>query len=165
MDNIEGSRVSFAAFCSMHYANRHRRARCGIFQDLEWIHRIHELAILCLIPWIQEVVYLYMLIIVTCPNLSFCRGKLTFKCHWILSKFMEVATSIYLFLMSGMKFYLELSDYWAFSLVHAACKLQSGCENYSLTFVFIVNKASRTLLLSSPVQLVSVLVRLSVNNV
>ena len=30
--------------------------------------------------------------------------------------------------MSGMNFSLELSDYWAFSLVH-----------YSLTFVLIVN--------------------------
>ena len=38
---------------------------------------------------------------------------------------MEIATSIYLFLMSGMNFSLELSDYWAFSLVHAASKLQS----------------------------------------
>ena len=38
---------------------------------------------------------------------------------------MEIATSIYLFLMSGMNFSLELSDYWAFSLVHAACKLHS----------------------------------------
>ena len=31
-------------------------------QDGRRIHLIHELAILCLIPWIQEVMYLYMLI-------------------------------------------------------------------------------------------------------
>ena len=56
---------------------------------------------------------------------------------------MEKATSIYLFLISGMNFSLELSDYWAFSLMHAACKLQSvGCENYRLAFVFIVIKAN-----------------------
>ena len=94
----------------------------------------------------QEVMFLYMLIIVTCLIVSFCRDNLAFKCHWILSKLMEIATctSICLFLMSGMNLSLELSDYWAFSLVHAACtcKLQSGCENYSLTFVCIVNKAN-----------------------
>ena len=54
---------------------------------------IHELAIQCLTPWIQEVVYLYMLIIVTCLILS------AFMCRWILSK--EIATSIYLFFLSG----------------------------------------------------------------
>ena len=32
---------------------------------------------------------------------------------------------IYLFLISWMNFSLELSDYWAFSMVHAARKLQS----------------------------------------
>ena len=90
-----------------------------------FIDLIHGLAILCLIPWIQEVVYLYMFIIVTWLIVSACRGNLAFKCHWILSKLMEIATSIYLFLMSGINFSLELSDYWAFSLVHAACKLQS----------------------------------------
>ena len=31
----------------------------------------------------------------------------------------------YLFLMLGMNVSFELSDYWDFSLVHAACKLQS----------------------------------------
>ena len=77
--------------------------------------------LMSLIPWIQEVVYLY--IIVTCLILSFCRGNLAFKCHWILSKLMEIASSIYLFLMSGMNYSLELSYYWAFSLV-AAWELQ-----------------------------------------
>ena len=86
------------------------------------IHIIVELAMLCLIPWIQQVVYPYMLVVVTCLILSVCRGNLAFKSHWILSKLMEIATSIYLFLMSEMKFSLELSDYWAFLLVHAACK-------------------------------------------
>ena len=63
-------------------------------------HLIHELAILCLIPWIRhKVVYLYMLIIVTCLIVSVCRGNLAFKCHLILSKIMEMATSIYLFLI------------------------------------------------------------------
>ena len=33
-----------------------------------------------------------------------------------------------------MNFSLELSDYWALSLVHASCKLQSGYENYSLPY-------------------------------
>ena len=59
-----------------------------------------------------------------------------------LSKLMEIATSIYLFLMSGMNVSLELSGYWAFALVHAASKL--GCENYSLNFIFIVNKGEET---------------------
>ena len=35
--------------------------------------------IVCLIPCIQEAVYLYMLIIVTCLILSICRGNLAFK--------------------------------------------------------------------------------------
>ena len=55
---------------------------------------------------------------------------------------MEIATSFYLFLMSEMNFSLELSNYWAFSLVHAACKPECGCENYRPTFVFIVNKVN-----------------------
>ena len=56
---------------------------------------------------------------------------------------MEIATSIYLFLMSGMNFSLELSDYWAFSLVHAACKLQSVAVRIAVSlFVFIVNTAN-----------------------
>ena len=38
--------------------------------QMHTIHLIHKLAILCLIPWIQEVVYLYMLIIVTCLIVS-----------------------------------------------------------------------------------------------
>ena len=36
-----------------------------------------------------------MLIMVTCLILSVCRGNLAFKCHWILSKLMKVATFIY----------------------------------------------------------------------
>ena len=54
-----------------------------------------------------------------------------------LSKWMETGTSIYLFLMSGMNFSLELSDYWAFSLVHAACKLQSVVVRITATWFCI----------------------------
>ena len=102
------------------------------------VHFIHRLAILCLIPRIQEVVYLYMLNIVTCLILSVCRGKLAFKCHWILSKLMEIATSICLFLMSGTNFSLELSNYWAFSLVHAACKLQSAVVRITASLLYLL---------------------------
>ena len=87
---------------------------------------MHELAILCLIPRIQEVVYLYTLIIVTCLILSVCRGNLAFIYCLILSKLMAIATSIYLFLMSGMNFSLELSVFWPsrWCMQHV-CKLQS----------------------------------------
>ena len=70
---------------------------------------------------------MYMLIILTCLILSVCRGNLAFKCHLNLSELIEIATctSIYLFLMSRINISLELSDYWAFSLVYATCKLQS----------------------------------------
>ena len=84
-----------------------------------------------------------MLIIVTCLIVCVCRGNLAFKCHWILSKLIEIATSIYLFLMSGMNFSLELSDYWAFLLVHAACKLQSVVVIITASLLFVANKANK----------------------
>ena len=86
-----------------------------------------------------------------------------------VSKLLEIATFIYLFLMSGMNFSLQLSDYWAFLLVHVLLKMSRvycskrrdhngsfqtqhflhGCtckfisnsllEFYSLTFINIAN--------------------------
>ena len=85
---------------------------------LPLIHIIHELAMLCLIPRIQEVVYLYIVTTETCLISYVCASGATFsfsKC--ILSKLMEIDTSIYLFLMSGMNFSLKRSDYQTFSLV------------------------------------------------
>ena len=47
---------------------------------------------------------------------------------------MEIATSIYLFLMSGMRFSL---DYWAFSLVHVTCKLQSAVVRIIASLLYL----------------------------
>ena len=104
---------------------------------------IHELSILCLIPWIQEVVYLYMLIVVICLIVSVCRDNLAIKCHWILRKLMEIAAFIYLYFVRNKLFFGTIR---LLGLLAGACIMQAtecGCENYSPTFIFIVNKAWR----------------------
>ena len=69
------------------------------------IHLIHVLAILSLIPWIQEVVYLYMLIIVTCLMLSVCGSNLAFKLNIIilLATSKEKKTKLFYFQISHLK--------------------------------------------------------------
>ena len=62
---------------------------------------------------------------------------------------MEIATSIYLRLMSGINFSLVQSDYWVFSLVHAACKLQSVVVRITAS-LFIKNKVNKLLYYNAP---------------
>ena len=129
------------------YMSTHKRSDCMLKFQFICTHSPHSWVshLMSYSPNTRGIVYLYMLIIVTCLILYVCRGNLAFKCHWILSKFMEIATSIYLFLISGMNFSLELSDYWAFSLMHAACKLQSVVVRITV-LVSVLNKGEFGLL-------------------
>ena len=78
----------------------------------------------------------------TCLILSVCRGNLTFKSHWILSKLME-NSFIHLFI-PYVRNELFFGTIRLLGLLAGLCKLQSVVVRISLTFVFIMNKANLT---------------------
>ena len=78
-----------------------------------------ELAILCLIPCIQEVVYLYMLIIVTCLILSVYKGNLTSN---IIDFYVNVFSHLFIPYVSNELFFGTIR---LLGLLAGACSLQS----------------------------------------
>ena len=61
------------------------------------------------------------------------------KCHWIWSNLMEIPASIYLFLMSGINFSLELSDYWSFSMLRVVVRITTSL---SYLLIFAVHRCT-----------------------
>ena len=79
------------------------------------IHIIHELAIFCLIPWIQEFVYLYMLIVVTCLILSVWRGNLQMSLYF---KYINGNSYVHPFIYSLCQ---EWTFLWNYQIIRSSC--------------------------------------------